>query len=437
MTSKPYSVVSLFCGLGGLDLGFVEQGFDLVWANDISENAVKSYRLNFGRAAACADITRLPVSEIPDADVVIGGPPCQSFSLIGRRDPDDPNGKLVFKFLDVVSSKRPLAFAMENVPGMAASRINGVRLPDMLALAFKDLGYEVVKLHITATDYLVPQVRKRLLLLGCIGRVPELVKPGVFARECLGIENPHRFEITAKAAIGDLGACTPKGQRARYSSQEPSAFARLMRSAGLPDYSLHEQPRMSKTDRTIVAYLPPGGNYTDIPDDVAPGRVLKYKQTGGRTTTYGRLHPDRSAYTINTYFRRPNVGCNFHYSEPRLITAREAMRFQSIPDHFEIAFNSQDERNALIGNAVPPLLARAIAFSLERALDSAESGESRCSLPIQLSLITSPVKPGVSPGNEMFSTVQKESGEASRGEGEAELKKAAMNRRRARNAARA
>ncbi len=368
MNSKPYSVVSLFCGLGGLDLGFVQEGFDLVWANDISENAIKSYRLNFGKEAICADITQFPLLEIPRADVIIGGPPCQSFSLMGRRDPNDPNGKLVFKFLEVIRTKRPLAFAMENVPGMAASRINGIRLPDILALELKDLGYHVLKVQVTAADYFVPQKRKRLLLLGCIRRLPKMVEPEVFARKCLG-EKSECLGIGAKDAIGDLGRCAFKGQRSRYSSQDPSPFARLMRVAGLPDCSLHEQPRMSTTDRAIVEHLPPGGNYRDIPDSVATGRILKYKKTGGRTTTYGRLHPDRPAYTINTYFRRPNVGCNFHYSEPRLITPREAMRLQSIPDHFEVIFNSQDERNALIGNAVPPLLARAIAVTLANALD--------------------------------------------------------------------
>jgi len=130
---------------------------------------------------------------------------------------------------------------------------------------------------------------------------------------------------------------------------------------------------MSHTDSLIVSHIPPGGNYTDIPDEIAPGRVLKYKKTGGRTTTYGRLHPDEPAFTINTYFRRPNVGCNFHYSEPRLITPREAMRFQSIPDHFELEYSSQDERNALIGNAVPPLMARAIAWNLQIELNSPSS----------------------------------------------------------------
>jgi DNA (cytosine-5)-methyltransferase 1 len=376
MTTKPTTVISLFSGLGGLDLGFKEEGFQIVWANDISESAVKTYRMNFGKEAVCADITKMAPTGIPEAEVIIGGPPCQSFSLMGRRDPADPNGKLVFTFLEIVKAKRPLAFVMENVPGMAASKINGVRLPDILQLQFRSLGYNVVKIPVLASDYLVPQARRRLVLIGCLGRTPEMMTPETYAREALGID-PEGFDVSAQAAIGDLGPCAPRGKRALYSSRRPSAFAQLMRSAGLRDCSLHECPRMSDTDKLLVAALPPGGNYMDIPDEIAPGRVLKYKKSGGRTTTYGRLHPDRPAYTINTYFRRPNVGCNFHYSEPRLITPREAMRFQSIPDHFEVAFTSQDERNGLIGNAVPPLLARALASSLKRTLALPARGDDR------------------------------------------------------------
>ncbi|MNR25269.1 Modification methylase AplI [compost metagenome] len=108
--------------------------------------------------------------------------------------------------------------------------------------------------------------------------------------------------------------------------------------------------------------IPPGGNYQDVPDEYATQRILNFKRTGGRTSTYGRLHPLRPAFTVNTYFRRPNVGANFHPFEDRLITVREAMRLQSLPDWFEIAqMGAQDARNALVGNAVPPLMAQAVA----------------------------------------------------------------------------
>jgi len=365
------TVVSLFSGLGGLDLGFLWEGFKIIWANDVSQHATETHKLNFGGETVCGDIDQIPTSEIPDSDVIVGGPPCQSFSLVGQRQRDDARGRLVFRFLEIVKAKRPIAFVMENVPGMAASRIGERRLPDVLQESFLELGYHVTRLNLTATDYLVPQRRKRLLLVGCLGARPEAVDGTRFARECYGVDSCS-FDVSARAAIGDLGPCTQKGKRAVYREDEPSQFASLMRSANLPDVSLHEKPRMSKTDELLVSHIPPGGNYMNIPDEIAPGRVLKFKESGGRTTTYGRLHPDKPSYTINTYFRRPNVGCNFHYSEPRLITPREAMRFQSIPDHFELCFGSQDQRNALIGNAVPPLMARAVAWDLRRALERAE-----------------------------------------------------------------
>lgn len=367
--NPPYRVVSLFCGVGGLDWGFVEAGFDVVWANDIEPEATASYTRNFQATPGCADLMTHPLDSIPAADVVIGGPPCQSFSLVGRRQADDPRGALVFRFLDVVRQLRPRAFVMENVPGMAASQLDGRRLTQVLAEEFTSSGYHTEMFKLVATDYLVPQRRRRLFLVGALAGAiakPDRVR---FARECYRVD-ARTFDISAQAAIGDLGPCVGKGELADYTAAAPSAFAALMRRRSSGRVSLHECPRMSRTDQELVRHIPPGGNYMDIPDAVAPGRVRKYKQTGGRTTTYGRLHPARPAHTINTYFRRPNVGCNFHYSEPRLITPREAMRFQSLPDHFELCFSAQDKRNRLIGNAVPPLLAHAIAWAVRTHLQS-------------------------------------------------------------------
>lgn len=366
MSNNQQTVVSLFCGLGGLDLGFIWEDFKIIWANDVSKYATDTYKLNFGAHVVCEDIGKIPLRQIPDADVIIGGPPCQSFSLLGRREKDDPRGKLVFRFVEIIKAKRPTAFVLENVPGMAASRIGGRRLPKVLEEMFSNLGYRVTRLNLIATDYLVPQLRKRLLLVGHLSVWPDQIDRARYARECYGID-VENFDITSKSAIGDLGHCTIKGGRANYSPREPSLYASLMRYMNLSDVSLHEMPRMSKMDEMMVSHIPPGGNYRDVPDSIAPGRLLRFKKSGGRTTTYGRLHPDKPSYTINTYFRRPNVGCNFHYSEPRLITPREAMRFQSIPDHFELCYAAQDVRNALIGNAVPPLMGRAVAWSLRNA----------------------------------------------------------------------
>lgn len=361
------TVVSLFAGIGGLDSGFEQAGFEIIWANEKSSNASRSYERHFGREVACGDINEISLDKIPSARVIIGGPPCQAFSLVGKRRSDDERGLLVFRFAEIIERGRPAAFVMENVPGLAASKINGARMTDHLCEAFRRMGYEVSLMKLMATDYFVPQRRKRLFIVGCRAAEIRVPDPAVFCREHLRID-PREFDLSAKAAIGDLGPSVEKGALAHYCRPAHGAMARLLRGPSKTQVSMHESPRMSETDSRLVQHVKPGGNYQDIPDEAATGRILKFKKTGGRTTTYGRLHPDRPAYTINTYFRRPNVGCHFHYSQDRLITAREAMRFQSLPDSLELFYGAQDERNAFIGNAVPPLLARAVAWSVKCAL---------------------------------------------------------------------
>lgn len=363
--------LSLFSGLGGLDLGFIQEGFELVQAYDIDTAAVASHREFFGHDAERLDLATHPAVELPDADVIVGGPPCQSFSLVGRRREDDPRGQLVFAFLRIVAAHRPTAFVMENVPGIESSRIGGRRLVELVVGRAQRLGYTVTVCKLTASDYLVPQRRRRLFLLGTMSGVIPPPDPRHFAESRFGID-PSMFDISAQAAIGDLGQPVARGERASYGTSEPSQYAKLLRARSTTSVSLHETPRMSDTDRRLVSVIPPGGNYMDVPDGLATPRIMRFKATGGRTTTYGRLHPDSPAYTINTYFRRPNVGCHFHYSAERLITAREAMRFQALPDAMDLVYSRADQRNALIGNAVPPLLARAIAMTVRESLSRAQ-----------------------------------------------------------------
>ena len=379
VTSSRYTVASLFCGIGGFDLGFEWAGFSVVWASDLVDSAVASYAKNFGSQPVQADLNKLPDREIPDVDVIIGGPPCQSFSLAGQRRPDDVRGQLVFRYLDVIRNKRPKAFVMENVPGIEASKLNGVRLTDFLVQQFTELGYTVSKMKLDASLYLVPQRRKRVFLIGHLGAKVNTPDPRGFASTFYGIDIDN-YDISAKAAIGDLGEAVRKGEVASYKNGAHSKFSQIMRSRKIDGVCLHEMPRMSETDLRLISFIPPGGNYQDVPDEHATPRIMKFKASGGRTTTYGRLHPDRPSFTINTYFRRPNVGANFHYEYVRLITPREAMRFQSIPDYFSTVHTSQDSRNALIGNAVPPLLGRAVAWALKTAMMGENCEEAQPSL---------------------------------------------------------
>jgi DNA (cytosine-5)-methyltransferase 1 len=368
-------VISLFSGLGGLDYGFIQEGFEIVLACDNDAGAVNTHSQNLRCPVLQLDLAPHDPRSLPDAEVLIGGPPCQSFSLVGRRLADDPRGLLVQKFLEVVRAQRPLAFLMENVPGIESSRLNGRPVVEALMADLEALGYSVLAHKVLATDFLVPQLRRRLFLLGTLGVRPEAPDPDHFAASRYGIDR-QQHDLSARAAIGDLGQPVSRGARAPYGGV-PSSYGKLLRQSDQRDVLHHEMPRMSATDRRLVDHIPPGGNYRDVPDHAATRRILRFKETGGRTTTYGRLHPERPAYTINTYFRRPNVGSNFHYSQPRLITAREAMRFQALPDAWELSYSSQDQRNALIGNAVPPLVARAMASSVAEALARVVRARSR------------------------------------------------------------
>jgi len=363
---NPRTITSLFAGIGGLDYGFISNGWKPVYVNEYQKNTAKSYENIHGHKVDTTDIRHVSIDNIPDSTIIIGGPPCQSFSLVGKRIADDPRGELVHRFVEIVLQKRPEAFIMENVPGILSSKIDGRRLIEVIEEQFENAGYYINRARPIATDFGVPQLRKRVVLLGSLHSRPELPSTSEFFSR-LGIK-PSDYDLSSKAAIGDLGNAVEKGEKAYYNSSKPSVFASLMRTKGNNTFNLHETPRMSDRDQAYVSYIPPGGNYQDIPDKIATPRVLYFKETGGRTTTYGRLHPERPSYTINTAFRRPNVGCNFHYQHPRLITPREAMRFQSMPDHWNLTFTAQDERNTMIGNAVPPLLGQALRMAIEDSL---------------------------------------------------------------------
>ena len=164
---KKIKVVSLFSGCGGLDLGFKQSGYDIIWANDILKDACETYRLNIGDHIYCEDIIKIDKSIIPKADIVIGGPPCQSFSLVGKRNPKDDRSNLVWSYLEVLQRVKPKVFILENVTGiLSAKNPDGSKVLDNLVEAFNDLGYTTSVFKLNAADFGVPQRRVRVFIVG-------------------------------------------------------------------------------------------------------------------------------------------------------------------------------------------------------------------------------------------------------------------------------
>lgn len=365
LPDKNTTIVSLFSGGGGLDIGFKSEGYKIVWANDNMENAVRTYKANISDNIICADINDINIEEIPKADIVIGGPPCQSFSLAGKRNTEDARGRLVWRYIDIIKHVMPKAFVFENVTGLLSAKDKaGNKILLRLIDTFGDIGYTVNYKVLNAADYGVPQRRRRVIIVGLLGG-NKFEFPNPTHNE--NGDNGLKKYVSASEAIGDLlGGLNDDGSKV-YSCDATSEFQRVMRG-NLDNTSDHYLPQMSELDKYIVKYVKPGGNYMDIPSTVNSKRIQRLQRDGGHTTCYGRLLPDKPSYTINTYFNRPNVGCNIHYKENRLITAREALRFQSFPDWYRIVSTNKQDRNTIIGNAVPPLLGKAIAKQLKKYL---------------------------------------------------------------------
>ncbi len=358
---KDNKIVSLFSGCGGLDLGFHKQGYKLLWANEFIPDFCDTFEKNFHIKPVCEDIQNINVSKIPKADLLIGGPPCQSFSLLGKRKEGDKRGNMVWEYIRVLKKVKPRIFLFENVVGLKSMKNkNGALVIDDLKRAFERAGYAINMHILNSADYGVPQRRRRVFIVGS-SKGEKIDAPKATHSE-YGEKGLKKW-VTAAEALSDLS--DPPSVKYKFSPR--SDFQKLMRRKSTGIFH-HDVPYASNKDKEIIKSVKPGGNYMDVPDNIATKRILNFKKTGGRTTTYGRLHPNKTPYTLNTHFNRPNVGCNIHYKYDRLITIREGLRIQSFPDWFTLVSKNKKNYYAQVGNAVPPLLAEAWAKHLKKYL---------------------------------------------------------------------
>lgn len=321
------SILSLFSGCGGLDLGFHMEGYRTLWANDFSEWAVATYRKNFGDFILHEDITKIDPyrdKSIPDCDLILGGFPCQDFSIIWKQPGlNGARGNLYKHFLQFIDAKKPKAFIAENVKGILTA--NGKKAIETIIKDFESIspGY-IVKPHLyNFAEYGVPQFRERVLIVGI--------------RVDTGFNFVH-----------------PKPTHGPNTNIPYITAGEALKGAASILYNNEHIKSAAKTIE-LLKLIPEGGNFTDVPKD----HPLYVK--GMISHVYRRINRGEPAKTIIAAGGGGTWG--YHYPEPRPLTNRERARLQSFPDDFQFE-GSVTEVRRQIGNAVPPQGVRSVAKRL-------------------------------------------------------------------------
>jgi DNA (cytosine-5)-methyltransferase 1 len=357
--------IDLFAGCGGMTVGFQQEGFTPVLAVEWDRAAASTYAANFGEDHTYwGDISVFPDDEIPDADVVIGGPPCQGFSNLGSKDVDDPRNTLWKQYLRFVQVARPEVFVLENVERFR--RTSEFQL--LLAEADHGMiqGYELTHGVLLAADYGVAQRRPRTIVIGSrIGKI-NLPMPTHAKVPGLGVE-PWETVHSRIAGLPEKPdrIDMPQSQATFFGEQIPGVFKGM-------DLHFARQPRPLSLER--YDHVPPGGGRFDVPAHLLP-RCWAEKATG-TTDVMGRMRWDAPSLTIRTEFFKPEKGQYLHPQwdpfDPskrvnRVITHYEASLLQDFPPDY-LWCGSKIQIARQIGNAVPAGLAQAVANHLKKHL---------------------------------------------------------------------
>lgn len=344
---KKYKLIDLFAGAGGLTLGFADERFsgefECVFGIDNDPAAVLTHNENFGEHSICTNIEDWLDSkpDIPNADIVVGGPPCQGFSLLNKNREGDHRRALWEPFMDVVRLSGAVAFVIENVQGLLKSpEFNDIEL------RAKELGFFVKANVLNSADYGAPQTRKRTIIIGW---------------KSAEIQNILEFPpVKTHSQNADIDGLLPWRTVSDVISDLPDPEGTEIRNCAPPlDIHFGRKPTAMSLERYKA--VPPGGNRFDLQKnapELTPQCWLK-KKSGG-TDLFGRLWWDRPSVTIRTEFFKPEKGRYLHPEKNRPITHREAARLMGFPDDFKFK-GTKVEIARQIGNAVPPSLGGAIA----------------------------------------------------------------------------
>lgn len=364
------TVIDLFCGAGGLSEGFRQAGYHVLAGNDFFEAAGETFSATHKEARFLPGaIQQYSVEDFLEAaglqpnelDVLVGGPPCQGFSVYNhQRGLHDERSSLYREYLRIVAGLRPNWVVLENVTGMTSA--GGGAAVNAIIEGLNELGYNVEAKVLRAEEYGVPQQRRRLVFIGNrLGMPIEYPKP---------THGPGLLPfVTIDDAIGDLPRLSNGEEPGvmTYGTEARSGYQAELRS-GSNSVQNHTAARLSKVNLERLNHIPQGGSWRDIPVDLLPEGMKKAKRSD-HTKRYGRLSWEGLASTILTKCD-PHWGAYFHPNQDRTVTVREAARLQSFPDWFEFK-GSRTDQYIQVGNAVPPLLGRAIAQAIRRISEGA------------------------------------------------------------------
>lgn len=381
--------IDLFCGAGGLSTGLELAGFRPVFANEMDPVSAATYRVNHPEVSLLqGDIRNFKFDDIKSIgkiDIIAGGPPCQGYSIIApERSMEDPRNHLFKNFLQIVRYLKPRAVLIENVPGII-SFAKGL-IVKQLYETLEGFGYRVGHKVLCAAHYGVPQMRFRTFFIGIKNRKSEIKFPYPMykAKVSRNFTNSGHLcfdpgplqQVGMKSQIGVMDAISDlpeirdgeKPGEFHYESIPETSFQEYMR-IGSEKITSHCCAKLSEINRERLKHIPQGGSWRDIPHELLPKGLQRAKRSD-HTKRYGRLDPQGLCSTIQTKCD-PHWGSFFHPTQDRVISVREAARIQSFPDRVKFLGNMTQQYRQ-VGNAVPPLLGKAVGECVKKMLDTEE-----------------------------------------------------------------
>lgn len=386
----PLSTIDLFCGAGGITQGFHQAGYRCLYANDLMPEAINTFVHNHTSVRAeCKPIEAVNASalrsslgiEKGDLDVLVGGPPCQGFSINApSRFLNDPRNSLFTHYARFVEEFAPKTFVFENVPGLL-SMADGAIFEKILQV-FSELGYQLSVKILFGPHYGIAQERWRLILLGSVFGEIDHPQPTHFAKGranfrggrslTMQLDAADAARLSSAVTVGDAIRDLPRldmgegAEEVGYTADATSAYALRLRNPAGVTFN-HVAAKLSKQNIERMQHVPPGGSWRDIPHDLLP-RGMQQARKSDHTKRYGRLSFDGLSGTVLTKCD-PHWGSVFLPDQNRTLSVREAARLQSFPDSYRF-LGSRVSQYVQVGNAVPVLMAAAIGNAVRAHLES-------------------------------------------------------------------